>query len=584
MWYFQHLRAGLCLALALLLLLPSAFAQLSPSWLEVGENLSARSLTLTAEGELFIVGQGAFQAGVGVGGQTFSGPSETSALLALLGPDNAVRWIKQGAFRGRMEEYAIGGDILQGFLGAIDAEGNLYTSEGYPFAADAGMLARGGVSINKYNPAGDPLWSIPIHPPVQQFGDQPAFVAGLGVDAAGNTYIAGNVRDTLLLAGDTLVATPSETMYPTSDVFMASFSPGGALRWSRRLGGAADDDMIGGFDDGPFAVDAAGNTYLAGYYSEGTVFGDGPGADPIPSTMYPIVSYDPEGRLRWLLTPADFGIGENAAPVRLAVTAGGDIYAVWSYWELGGQLDVRVGDQTFRDPASGGSFLTKLTADGVLAWARPLTSDGNQIVYSMAVDARDRVCVAGEFDGIYMRMGNRELRKADLQADKSDGFCGCYSAEGALLSTVHAAGTNWQRIRAIAFGESGELYIAGLFTEELNLGSGRLTHAGDASFFARFDAAIVTSNERLETHPARVRLEAYPNPTRQRATIRYDLEVAGPVRLAVYDVLGREVAVLVDAIREAGVHEAMFDAAGLPAGLYGYRLTAGGGIRGGYWW
>jgi hypothetical protein len=575
MRYSQLLRASLRMAIIVLAPHLPVQAQHSPSWLEVGENLTVRSLALNGAGELFIVGQGSFQAGVGLGGQTYSGHSETSALLALLGPDNDVRWIKQGAFRGRMEENAIGGDLLQGFLGAIDALGNFYTSEGYPHVADAGMLAQGGVSINKYDPAGDPLWSIPVHPPAMHFDEQPAFVAGLGVDADGNTYIAGNFRDTLLLAGDTLVATPSETTFPTSDVFMASISPDGALRWSRRLGGAADEDMIGGFDDGAFAVDEAGNMYLAGYFAGGTVFDDGPVTDPIQSTMYPIVSYDPEGRVRWVRTQADFGIGENAAPVRLAVTVGGEVYAVWSYWELDGQLDVTVGDQTFRDPGSGGSFLTRLTADGVLAWARPLTSDGNQIVLSMAVDARDRVCVAGYFDGLYLRLGNRELRKANLQADKTDGFIGCYSAEGDLLSTIHAAGPNWQKIRAIALSGTGELYLAGSFTDELRLGTELRTHAGNTAFFARFDAATVTSTERPDAEPAGVtRLEAYPNPAGQSATIRYHLEVAGPVRLAVYDVLGREVAVLADAVQEAGVHEAVFDTAGLPAGVYSYRLRA----------
>ncbi len=77
MWYFQHLRAGLCLALAFLLLHSSAFGQLSPSWLEVGENLSARSLTVTGAGELFVVGQGAFRAGVS--DATFSSQPETMA-------------------------------------------------------------------------------------------------------------------------------------------------------------------------------------------------------------------------------------------------------------------------------------------------------------------------------------------------------------------------------------------------------------------------------------------------------------------------------------------------------------------------
>ncbi len=63
-----------------------------------------------------------------------------------------------------------------------------------------------------------------------------------------------------------------------------------------------------------------------------------------------------------------------------------------------------------------------------------------------------------------------------------------------------------------------------------------------------------------------------PNPFGTRATVRFALAEAGPVRLAVYDVLGREVAVLTDGPAEAGAHSATFDAAGLPSGAYLVRL------------
>ena len=68
----------------------------------------------------------------------------------------------------------------------------------------------------------------------------------------------------------------------------------------------------------------------------------------------------------------------------------------------------------------------------------------------------------------------------------------------------------------------------------------------------------------------------YPNPFAERATLRYDLPVAGRVRLAVYDVLGREIAVLVDADRLAGSHTARLDGTALPSGVYHVRMTTAG--------
>ena len=71
---------------------------------------------------------------------------------------------------------------------------------------------------------------------------------------------------------------------------------------------------------------------------------------------------------------------------------------------------------------------------------------------------------------------------------------------------------------------------------------------------------------------------SFPNPFNASTTIRFGLPESAPVRLAVYDALGREVARLIDAVLEPGRHEVRFDASGLPSGVYVARLTAGGGF------
>ncbi|MEP0546240.1 MAG: PA domain-containing protein [Rhodothermales bacterium] len=68
---------------------------------------------------------------------------------------------------------------------------------------------------------------------------------------------------------------------------------------------------------------------------------------------------------------------------------------------------------------------------------------------------------------------------------------------------------------------------------------------------------------------------AYPNPVASRATIGFELPTAQDVRLTVYDVLGREVATLVDGVRQAGAQSVELDVASLPSGVYVYRLSAG---------
>ncbi|HEY2955366.1 MAG TPA: beta-propeller fold lactonase family protein [Candidatus Eisenbacteria bacterium] len=83
-------------------------------------------------------------------------------------------------------------------------------------------------------------------------------------------------------------------------------------------------------------------------------------------------------------------------------------------------------------------------------------------------------------------------------------------------------------------------------------------------------------------YPLRIE-RVYPNPVRERATIAFTLPGAGPVRLAVYDLLGRRVAVLADGARAAGRHEVTWNARGDGGarawpGIYFVRLEAAGRV------
>lgn len=67
----------------------------------------------------------------------------------------------------------------------------------------------------------------------------------------------------------------------------------------------------------------------------------------------------------------------------------------------------------------------------------------------------------------------------------------------------------------------------------------------------------------------------YPNPFSVGTTIAYDLPEDTHVRIAIYDVLGRRVAVITDEEQEAGHREIHFEGRGLSSGLYFYRIEAG---------
>ena len=76
--------------------------------------------------------------------------------------------------------------------------------------------------------------------------------------------------------------------------------------------------------------------------------------------------------------------------------------------------------------------------------------------------------------------------------------------------------------------------------------------------------------------PTRLALHAaYPNPFNPTTVLGFDLPLTGRVSLKVYDVLGRNVATLVDGVRAAGSYRLTFDGRGLSSGLYFARLEAG---------
>lgn len=67
----------------------------------------------------------------------------------------------------------------------------------------------------------------------------------------------------------------------------------------------------------------------------------------------------------------------------------------------------------------------------------------------------------------------------------------------------------------------------------------------------------------------------FPNPFNPTTTIVYGMRNSGPINLTVYDMLGRQVAVLVNGVKAAGEYSVTFDASGLSSGMYIYRLTNG---------
>jgi hypothetical protein len=108
--------------------------------------------------------------------------------------------------------------------------------------------------------------------------------------------------------------------------------------------------------------------------------------------------------------------------------------------------------------------------------------------------------------------------------------------------------------------------------------SSSANHTVSQGFWRENKAGRVTGvDEPTPERVLRYRLDQnHPNPFNPRTTIAYALPRDGHVRLAVYDLRGRQVAVLVDGTQTAGEHSLVFQADGLASGVYFYRLQAPG--------
>ncbi len=118
------------------------------------------------------------------------------------------------------------------------------------------------------------------------------------------------------------------------------------------------------------------------------------------------------------------------------------------------------------------------------------------------------------------------------------------------------------------------LFFGGFFSNSLK-GSG---HAGVVAveLAAAFPPPPVSSEDEAVLPAIAALSAAHPNPFRSTATVTLAVPHAGPVEVALFDVLGRRVMVLHDGPLAAGSHALTVDGAGLPSGVYVVRASGAG--------
>lgn len=120
-------------------------------------------------------------------------------------------------------------------------------------------------------------------------------------------------------------------------------------------------------------------------------------------------------------------------------------------------------------------------------------------------------------------------------------------------------------------------------TSTVYTGSAGSYPAGDLNWFPTRKAAWVTAGMPTtgvgnfgETNPTSFSLEQnYPNPFNPSTTFAFNMSKSDFVTISVFDILGRQVASLVNNVTAAGTHKVMWNAAGMSSGVYFYKMQAG---------
>jgi len=153
-------------------------------------------------------------------------------------------------------------------------------------------------------------------------------------------------------------------------------------------------------------------------------------------------------------------------------------------------------------------------------------------------------------------------------------FLYAYDAQGALSEGLrqHWEGADWVNFRRTLYTFDAQ----GNITELRYQAWEGVAWVNSWRYLFTFDSATGTATRFDLDLPQQYSLKQnYPNPFNPVTSILFEMPAAQRVRLTVYDILGREVVVLLDGLKPAGIHAVEWQAGDLPSGIYLVRIVSG---------
>jgi len=401
--------------------------------------------------------------GVLNGSVNFGGGSLTSA------GGGDIYLVKYSATGGYLWSFRVGGpsnEVPKGI--AIDAAGNIVITGFFGGTVDFGGGALTGSSasgfVAKYSSAGAHLWSRRL-----STGSVLDEGTAVGVDGAGNVIVAGGFYGTVNFGGGSLTSAGSE------DIVLLKYNSAGTFLWSRAIGGASDELVLG------LAVDATTGEFVAsGYFAGAVDFGGGRFTSFGGNDAF-VARYNSSGAHVW---SKQWGSIYEDKAFAVAVNRFGDAVVTGMFTnnvDFGGGPITNVGGA-----GSGDIFLVKLSPAGLHTWSRAFGSSIgiDQLGYGVAFDSAGNVLLTGGIVALTAPY-TIDLGGGPLTGDGyTNTFIAKYGPDGSHTWSKRylAGGNNAVGLGIVADGANNVL-STGYYNTSINFGGATMTSPGSSDTY-----------------------------------------------------------------------------------------------------
>jgi hypothetical protein len=427
---------------------------------------------------------------------------------------------------------------------AVDAAGNVYVT-----GRSTGTGTNEDYATVKYDAAGNQKWVARYNSP----GNRNDNAKAIAIDANGNVIVTGETDDVYVIgsanSATTIKYDSSNGQQINIDIYDA-------------LPNIYSGTNTNGEEANSVAVDPNGNIYVGGNSAGGL-----------------IIQYDNSLHRNWIknISGGDVHKVSVDASNNVAITGfNGQTFKYNSSGDLIWQANVSgVGFWDMTLDAAGNVYVTGegsdyLTAkysasDGHMLWSNAYSGSGNSSDFarSIAVDGSGNVYVTGHCT---VKSGKNGLVCAGTIKYNNAGvqqWAAMYDSTNKLTSDGFIVATD----------VNGNVYVGGQgisSTTSSNYDFLTIKYSnGSTGFITRRSANVAENNIALFT------LKNYPNPFLNNTIIEYQIPHDGKVKLAIYDLSGKEITTLVNETKTTGIYKINFESSKLSSGTYVCKIQFG---------